>query len=63
MKSVEEDTLNPEVIQFLNMVIDRYQAFAQEQPDSKALLEEGDVLRERMKTIGFHNASALVWVG
>ncbi len=63
VKIIEEDPLNPEVIQFLNTVIDRYLTYAQVQPDSKALLETGDVLRERLKTIGFHNASVLVWVG
>jgi SAM-dependent methyltransferase len=58
-RDLSEDPLDPETIVSLDDIIGRYQA----NTTDAALKSEGDALRKRAHTIGFHSATALVALG
>ena len=53
------DPFNPELIDDLNKIIDDYQ----KKTKDTALINEGELLRDRVKSIGFHSASQLFVIG
>jgi len=58
-----EDPLNPETIQLLDEIIDRYTKRAESIPQAGPILEQGKLLRDQLHRIGFQNASAILAVG
>ncbi len=58
-RDLSEDPLDPETVRSLDEIIDRYQT----NTTDAALQREGDALRERAHTVGFHSATALVALG
>jgi ubiquinone/menaquinone biosynthesis C-methylase UbiE len=60
---LSEDPKDPEVLDFLDDIIDQYLTLAREQSDDPALAAEGEILRQRLFDVGYHNATALIWLG
>jgi len=57
---IDENPKKPENLAELDLVIDRYIQRAEDHPDLQA---RGEELRQRIRDIGFHSASALIAVG
>lgn len=57
------DPKDPELIQELVGSIEHYFELAADLPDAAALQRRGEQLRQRVQTIGFHNATTLIAVG
>lgn len=57
---LEGDPHDPAILAELEPVFERYLQRAASRPD---LVKEGEALRERVKEVGFHSASALLAVG
>ncbi len=57
------DPKDPELIQELGGIIDRYLERAARLPQAAALSQRGESLRQRTQTIGFHSATTLMAVG
>jgi hypothetical protein len=60
---LDSDPKNPETLQQLNEVIDRYIQRAEGLPNQEMLQQRGKALRQRVQEIGFHGATALVQLG
>jgi ubiquinone/menaquinone biosynthesis C-methylase UbiE len=58
--NIDDDPKNPEILQELDPVFDRY---IQRASGNLELIARGEVLRQRVKEIGFHSATTLVAVG
>ncbi len=57
------DPRDPANLEQLGPVIDRYKERAARLPQAKSLIEQGEVLRTRVKEIGFHSATELLLIG
>jgi SAM-dependent methyltransferase len=60
---LSDDPKDPETITYLEGVIDQYQARAASLPGGDELKNRGEELRQRVRELGFHSASALIAVG
>ena len=60
---LSEDPQDPAVLTFLNEIMDQYLALAHQQANGAGLAAKGEALRKRLFKFGYHNATALVWVG
>jgi hypothetical protein len=61
---LEDDPYDAENIKYLDDIITQYiQERLTGMPGGQALKEEGEALRQRLHTIGYHSASVLVAVG
>ncbi len=54
------DPREPELLNELDQIIDRYQGFAASQPNGEVLRAQGEALRTRVHEFGFQNATALL---
>jgi ubiquinone/menaquinone biosynthesis C-methylase UbiE len=59
LSDLGDDPKNPEILEELNSIFDRYLQRAEEHPDLQA---QGETLRRRVQDIGFHSASSLAFV-
>ncbi|MBN1669313.1 MAG: class I SAM-dependent methyltransferase [Anaerolineales bacterium] len=62
LSDLEPDSLDPETVQYLEKVIDLYQQRASELPEQARLQARGEELRQRVQQIGFHSATALLYL-
>lgn len=60
---LDRDPHDPEVLKILEDRIDHYCQRAQELPEAETLLQRGAALRERLQTVGFQSATALLAFG
>lgn len=60
---LESDPLDAEGIRHLDEIIDQYIERARNLPGATALMQRGEELRQRLHTVGFHGATALMAVG
>ena len=56
---LDDDPKNPEILEELDLVIDRYLQRAEGHPDLQA---QGEALRRRVREVGFHSAASLAVV-
>jgi ubiquinone/menaquinone biosynthesis C-methylase UbiE len=62
-RDLATDPLDPQLIQQLEQVFDRYQARCEGLPDQESLQKRGEELRQRVHQIGFQSATSLVYAG
>jgi SAM-dependent methyltransferase len=62
-KDLESDPMDPELIQELDGVIDRYILRSQALNGGAELCQRGEELRRRVHEVGFHAASSLFMIG
>ncbi len=60
---LNNDPKDPELLQYLDGVIDQYLQRAQGTAQGDVLQQRGEELRQRVQTLGFHSASSLVALG
>ena len=63
VRDLSGDPHDPDGIQYLEKVIDRYLARAAGMPNQAALEQRGEALRQRVRVIGVHGAASLLAVG
>ncbi len=60
---IDHDPLDPELGKSLNRAIDAYLEKLEDRGDGEELLRQGEVLRERVRKVGFHGAASLLVLG
>jgi ubiquinone/menaquinone biosynthesis C-methylase UbiE len=60
---LDADPKDPQLLQELDLIIDRYMQRAQALPFQVELCQRGEQLRQRIHQVGFHGATTLLMIG